>query len=288
VAIPDDLPVIDHHCHLSPSGEGLRAAERFARAGGSHLFLTTMNWKGTPPLRVDDYAEQFEGMDRLAKRIRSDTGLVVHLVLAPYPVDLLAQAEAAGLRSALDLQRSAIDRAGRWIRERRAVALGEIGRPHFPIARDRREAADEVFDYALASARDLDCPAIVHCEDLDAAGFSALAERARRAGLRPERVVKHYARAVMSPEETHGVAPSYLARRESVRAALPRPGPWFLETDYLDDPARPGAVMDLTTIPRRTREIAATDASLLPRLRIPFVEAIRATYGFVPVRGGPS
>ena len=49
--LPADLPIVDHHCHLSPSGEGIRAAQRFRAAGGTHLFLTTQNYETGYPAR---------------------------------------------------------------------------------------------------------------------------------------------------------------------------------------------------------------------------------------------
>ncbi|EQD73116.1 TatD-related deoxyribonuclease, partial [mine drainage metagenome] len=192
--LPADLPVVDHHCHLSPHGEGIEAARRFARAGGTHLFLATQNYAGRPPTTVADYRTQFETTEALAARVRADAGVIVYPVIAPYPVDLVTVAPTLGLAAALGLHTAALDLAGRWVREGRAVALGEVGLPHFDVPTDVRAACDRAFDHALRVAHDVGCPAVVHSADLDAAGYADLAERARRAGLSPDRVVKHYAR----------------------------------------------------------------------------------------------
>ena len=58
--------------------------------------------------------------------------------------------------------------------------------------------------------------------------------------------------------------------------------PWFLETDFLDDPARPGAVLDLATVPRRALAIAEAAPDGAERLRIPFVESVQKVYGWRP------
>jgi TatD-related deoxyribonuclease len=285
VPLPRDLPVVDHHCHLRPDGEGVGAARRFAAAGGTHLLLATQNYGVAVPRTLEEYRDQFDVTFRLARAVREETGVETRCVVAPYPIDLVRGAPLLGLDAALALQRDAIDLAGRFVREGAAVALGEVGTPHFPVEEPVRAACELALDHALAVARDVDCPALVHSEELDATGYASLAARARRAGLRPERVVKHYARSVVPAPSRDGVVPSYLARRELVAAALPEKGPWFWETDFLDDPRRPGAVLDLATVPRRAQSVAAQGAEAAERLRIPFVESFQTVYGWSPELG---
>lgn len=277
--LPVDLPVVDHHCHLSPNGEGIRAAARFADAGGTHLFLATQNYTSGPVLSLAGYTEQFDLTESLARRVREETSVVAYPVIAPYPIDLLRAQQSMGLDSAVRLQMDALELAGRRVRDHRAVALGEVGRPHFPIEDPKvAEASERLFDFALAVAHDADCPAVVHCEDLGAEGYRDLVARARRAGLPAERVVKHYARSRFFVPEDIPVR-SYLARREVAREVLGDPGPWFWETDFLDDPARPGAVLDLTTVPKRAKWVASEFPELVDRLRVPFDESVRKVYG---------
>ncbi len=279
--LPSGLPVVDHHCHLSPNGEGVGAVARFRSAGGTHLFLATQNYRPGPPTTLDAYREQFETTFRLADQVRAETGVVVYPVVAPYPIDLVAATEAVGLAAAIELQRRALDLAGSLIRERRAVALGEVGQAHFPVSEAVEEGIEATFRHAFEVARDVGCPLVVHSNDLDAAGFAELADRARAAGVPPERVVKHYARTRVT--STSGVVPSYLAKRDLVREVEHDPAPWFLETDFLDDPRRQGAVLDLATVPRRAQAIAAEGPDAIERLRRPFVDSVERVYGFEPV-----
>ncbi len=278
------IPVVDHHCHLSPAGEGLRAVARFRAAGGTHLFLATQNYDGKVPTDLDAYRRQFEVTERLAREARASCGVVSYVVVAPYPIDLIGASESLGVAAALELQRSAIELAGRWVREGRAVALGEVGWPHFPVAPDLAAAAREAFRHALTVARDVGCPAVVHSPDLDAQGWAALAAEAASVGLPALRLVKHYARS-RRPAGVE-VTPSYLARRELVEEVLPTPGPWFLETDFLDDPRRPGAVLDLATVPRRAAFWAQRGAEATERLAIPFLRSVEAVYGIRPEVAG--
>ncbi len=280
--LPSDLPLVDHHCHLSPTGEGIEAVRRFQSAGGTHLFLATQNYTRGTLLRLSQYEEQFRTTQALARRISEETGVVAYPVLAPYPIDLVGAEPELGLTRAVELHRAALELAGREVEEHRAVALGEVGRPHFPVPAAVADACEEVFSHALEVARDVGCPAVVHSDDLDPAGYRRLAGLAARVSFPPEKLVKHYARTVLGPSDRVGVVPSYLARRDLVRASLDHPGPWFWETDFLDDPARPGAVLDLETVPRRARMVS-DDPSLVDRLRIPFVESVQRVYGITPI-----
>ena len=284
--LPRGLPVVDHHCHLSPMGEGIRAAERFRAAGGTHLFLATQNYESSVPLSLETYARQFETTCELARKVHDEVGVRAYPVIAPYPIDLVGASSKLGAAAALELHCSALDLAGRWVRERKAVALGEVGRPHFPVAADVGAAVETAFRHALEVARDSDCPVVVHSADLAPEGYLELAERAREAGLRPERVVKHYARSPVVPGGGGGVVPSYLARRDLVNDLWGRAGPWFLETDFLDDPKRPGVVLDLATVPRRAVAVAAQDPDRgAERLYVPFVESVERVYGWRPEIG---
>ena len=276
--LPPDLPVVDHHCHLSPSGEGVAAAQRFRAAGGTHLFLATQNYGPGVPATLDAYREQFHTTEELARKVGESAGVVAYPVLAPYPVDLVHVESTLGLSAATDLQIAALDLAAHEVEEHRAVALGEVGRPHFPVPETVREAGDSVLMHALEVARDVGCPVVVHSEDLDPEGFRWLAGVASRASFPLGRLVKHYARSIVPGPERLGIVPSFLARRELVRSSLAEPGPWFWETDFLDDPSRRGAVLDITTIPKRAHALAG-DATAVEQLWGPFSKSIETVYG---------
>jgi len=282
MALPKNLPVVDHHCHLSPKGDEVRAAERFRSVGGTHLFLATQNYEADVPLSIEGYDRQFETTCRIARKVHEEVGVRAYPVLAPYPIDLVEASARLGPAAALDLHLSALDLAGRYVREKKAVALGEVGRPHFPVPEEVRQVVETAFRHALEVARESDCPAVVHSADLSVDGFVELADRAREAGLPPERVVKHYARNRVPPGSASGAVPSYLARRDLVREVCHDRGPWFLETDYLDDPRRPGAVLDLATVPRRALAIADDPERGAELLWGPFVESVERVYGWRP------
>ncbi len=288
-----DLPIVDHHAHLRPGPHAKEEVRKFERMGGTHLFLTTQNYREDPPVTLEDYRDQFLTTLRLADTLRAETTVGIYVVLAPFPVDLVSQVPLLGLGPAEALQRDALRLAGNFIREGKALALGEVGRPHFPVEPHLMEAAQRTLVAALETARDLGCPVVLHTEDLTSATYQEMGRLARGVSLPIERMIKHYARQVTPVDQRDGLTPSYLAKRDLVMGTLRDPGPWFLETDYLDDPTRPGAVLPLETIPRRVRWLlqmaedpgaprptgaGPDDLDPLQCLRIPFLDAPERVY----------
>lgn len=287
-----DLPIVDHHAHLRPGPSALQAASAFARQGGTHLFLATQNYLPRTPRSLEEYRTQFDTTEELARAVEQGSGLRVFVVLAPYPIDLVHGHEALGLVGAEELQHAAIDLALDRVREGRAVALGEVGRAHFPIDEPVKEALERVLDHALAGARQAGCPAVLHTGDLDASGYAELSQRVRQSGLSAEKALKHYARTYVPPEGRSGLTPSFLAKRDVVRSALGEGGPFFFETDFLDDPTRPGVALPLETVARRARSLLTSCEpsrfeELIRALSIPFEEAPRKVYGLELSRATP-
>ena len=49
--------------------------------------------------------------------------------------------------------------------------------------------------------------------------------------------------------------PSVLASKKNIEAAAKKGTRFMMETDYIDDPRRPGAVLGPKTVPKRTLEL---------------------------------
>ncbi len=247
------LPIFDNHIHLRPEFLGVEGAKLFERAGGTALLLTHSPYEDIPIGHGSDYDRAYRKTLAMADAIRGATHLQVFVALGPYPVECLHLKEVQGLEAAVDAMRQGIDLASRYIAQGKAVAIGEIGRPHFPVGPEIVKACNEVMEYAMATAKRLGCAVILHTEDPTAETFAELAAIASKAGLDRNRVVKHHSTPITRAEDTRGLVPSILAKEVLVAEAL-KGGPEFLlETDYIDDPRRPGAVLGPATVPKKTR-----------------------------------
>jgi len=247
------VAIFDNHIHLRASFKGVEAAKAFEKSGGTAILLTHSPYAEVPITRADDFERAYGLTLAMADAVRTATALQVFVALGPYPVEFIDLRETLGHEAAMDAMKRAIDLAANHIRERRAVAFGEIGRPHFPVDADIVRACNEIVVYAMGQARGLECAVVLHTEDPTPTTFTEFAAMAARAGLDPKYVVKHHSTPFTRREDTAGLVPSILAKEELVAQAL-KSGPRFLlETDYIDDPRRPGAVLGPATVPKKTK-----------------------------------
>ena len=108
-------------------------------------------------------------------------------------------------------------------------------------------------------ARENDVPVIIHCESGTTDTNRSLADIARKAGLDPGLVIKHSSPPFVTEEETFGVLPSIPASKTNIKTALSKGTDRFmLETDYIDDPEKPSAIMAVTTVPNKVKWMLAS------------------------------
>ncbi|MFB6080480.1 MAG: TatD family hydrolase [Haloferacaceae archaeon] len=243
-------PVLDDHLHLDPDeGKGIDAVEEFRRLGGTHLLVVNLpSWHlGVTAETGAEFRAVFERT--LAVVARADDVLPGRAwpVLGVHPglVSRLVDDRGMAPAEAADLMAAGLDVAAEYVRDGRALAL-KSGRPHYEVSDEVWAASNEVLCHALALGAEEGCAVQLHTEGTE--DLTEVAEWARERGLDPRRVVKHYA-----GERLAGPTPSVMCRKEWLRAHAERGEPFLMETDYVDDPDRPGAVMGPKTVPRRTR-----------------------------------
>ncbi len=249
-----EFPVLDNHVHLQPNGRNVEAVKDFLKAGGTHLIVSHMPYHETPVRSVDDFSKAYDVTLRMTDLARS-AGAVAFCTVGPYPVQLLELAEIMPLDKATDVMKGGMELAAKLVEEGKAVALGEIGRPHFPVSEEIMAASNDVLSYGMSLAKERSCPVVIHAESATPASMENLAGMADKVGLPREKVVKHYCGPLVKPEENHGVFPSVLATRDMVQEALSKGDRFLLETDFMDDLSRPGAVLAITTVPKRMRQL---------------------------------
>ncbi len=241
------FPVTDDHIHIDPvNGRGIEAAKDFLRAGGTHLFLVSKpSWSlSVHPASGADFARVFDETIRIAGMI-ADTGVVVYPVLGVHPAEISRLSDRMSLEEAVCIMKGGLDCAARYVQEGNAVAL-KSGRPHYDVSPAILAASNEVLAHALALAYDCRCALQVHAENGPCAD---IADMARQAGVAVERVVKHYG----SPDTP--LHPSLIAKHEVIPDLVRSKRPVTMESDYMDENSRPGAVMGPKSVPRYTNHL---------------------------------
>ena len=238
------FPITDDHIHIDPlNGRGVEAAKDFLRAGGTHMFLVA---KPSYSLGVNaatpcDYDRAYDETLRVAELV-AETGVVVFPVLGLHPCEIDHLAERMPLRKAADLMMAGLDRAAEYVKEGKAVAL-KSGRPHYPVEPAVMEASNKVLAHALSLAAECSCALQIHAESGPCEDIVGMAGTA---GIAVERVVKHYA----TPDTP--LHPSLIAKHEAIPDLVRRKRPFTLESDYMDENSRPGAVIGPKSVPRYT------------------------------------
>ena len=255
-------PVVDQHIHLDRSNRYLAAVEEFVRVGGTGMMLVHKpSFGGKLPIDKDGYRAAYNETLAMAAEVRERFEITVGVVLGPHPVAWEHQIADLGMERASELHLEAVHLALKHIEAGDAQCLGEVGRPHYTVSDETWVAANENLAEIMAAAAGSGTPIQLHVEDAGAQTYSEIATMANSVGLPLSHTIRHYAPADVSADFTHGLACTVSVGRGSVEALVAShasaSSPWGMETDYLDDPRRPGAVLGPKTIPKRTDELCA-------------------------------
>jgi TatD-related deoxyribonuclease len=245
--------ILDNHLHLRPWGSNVEVIKEFEKQGGTHAILVRL------PQASDqgDYSKSYDDTLAMAEKVRKETDVKVFVALGPYPVELIHFEKKHGLEKATEMMKEGVDLAASYVKEGKAIAIGEVGRPHFNVDKEIIEASNGVMYYAMCAAKDAGCPVILHTERATLESFKELAEMADKAGLEREKVVKHFSPPIIDEERNRGLFPSIIGSEKNTREAISQGDRFFMESDYIDDPRRPGAVIPPATIPKKTKKLMA-------------------------------
>jgi TatD-related deoxyribonuclease len=261
-------PIWDTHLHLDPNGRGIAAAQDFANAGGTHLCLVHKpGFPGRLPNSIGAVKDAYIETLGLARSVRREVGIDVRVILGPHPVVWEKQIHTLGLDTATQLHLDSVALALDFCAEGEAVALGEVGRPHYPVSNEIWSMANEILGSVMHMASQADVPIQLHVEENGAQTNAELGTLCDRAGLARKQAIHHYASSDVSDAFTHGLSSSVSMGKNSLVRILETyqgcTSTWTMETDYLDDPSRPGAVLGPKTVPKRTQ---ALTTALLEKL----------------------
>jgi TatD-related deoxyribonuclease len=265
------FPVTDDHIHIDPvNGRGIDAARDFLRAGGTHLFLVSKpSWSlDVHPSRGADYAGVFDETLRVAEMIR-ETGVTVFPVLGVHPAEISRLTERMSLAEATAIMKAGLDCAASCVREGKAVAL-KSGRPHYEVSPDVLAASNEVLAHALQLAADCACALQIHAET---GPCNDVVVMAKAAHMPVERVVKHYG----SPETP--LHPSLIAKHEALPRLIREHRRFTMESDYMDENSRPGAVIGPKSVPRYTNQLVAAGKMTPEDCFFIHAETVERVYG---------
>lgn len=251
-----NFPITDEHMHIDPRAKGLAAVKEFQNAGGTHIFLVMKpSWTlGIKVTRPEDHIAVFDETIDISKKI-DQTGVTSFPILGVHPAEISKLLGYMDLEQAKEIMKGGLDIAADYVEQGLAVGL-KSGRPHYPVTTEVWDASNEIMEHAFTLAADLGCAVQLHTESVGEIELTDIARRAAGTGIELHRVVKHYAPPLIEVCEKLGIFPGVLAGKDMIEEALQQGTRFMMETDYIDDPLRPGTVLGPKTIPKRTLKLA--------------------------------
>ncbi|MDR1820508.1 MAG: TatD family hydrolase [Methanobrevibacter sp.] len=253
IANPNEIPIADNHIHVDPvNGDGpVKIAKLFYNAGGRVMIIPNK-----PSWSINDNFNFKEAIDlgiRNVEEINQNTSVKAFPICGVHPAEyskLLKNGKS--FEEAYKLMKKALDYSAYLVNENKAIAIGEIGRPHYEISEEELKYQNLIMKYGMELAKDVHCPVQLHTETATEDEFREFALLADEVGLKREKVIKHFSGAYITEDENFGLTPSVIANKELIKKAINKGNIFLMETDFLDDKTRPGAVLGPKTVPKRT------------------------------------
>lgn len=237
-----EFPILDDHFHLNRrTGKGPEVIKEFMRSGGTHIVLVTLpSWScGVTASKPEDFREVFDSTLADAEAVRA-LGCTCYCMAGVHPAEVGRLLERMSLEEAESLMKGGLDLAAEYVADGKCIGI-KSGRPHYPVSPEVWEMSNRVLSHALTLAGELDCPLQIHAES---GPCDDVIDMAKKAGMDSTRVIKHFA-TCDTP-----LHPSVTAR-EPFLADWFRDGKVFtMESDFMDDNSRPGAVNGPRSVPR--------------------------------------
>lgn len=238
--------IFDSHFHLSGDHDWKIPVTAFMAAGGTAVNLVNLPDYSIPA--TSHYDVLYERTARVAQSLRKDYGLHVIVSLGPYPLDYFYFRKAG-----IDPEKAmheGLDLACKYIKNGNADGFGEVGRPHFPVDKEVLDFSNRFILASMETARDIDTFVMLHTEDLTPETMKEITGMARMAGMKPGRVIKHHATQELLGIE-QDISKTILATKPNTRFMIKGKERAMLESDFVDDPEKPGKVIPADSVPRR-------------------------------------
>ena len=254
-------PILDQHMHLDRNNRFFEAINEFVISGGTAINLVHKPDFSNLPESPSDYRKAYQNTLQMASEVRDKFGISVFVILGPHPVAWEHQIHTIGLEKSSSLHLQAVKIALEYISSGDAICLGEVGRPHYPVSDEIWKASNELLLEIMKLAAEAKTSIQLHVEDNGEKTYSDLAILCDKAKLSRHLAIRHYAPANISEEFTHGLSVTVSVGKDSISKiveTLPMSNSyWGMETDFLDDEKRPGAVLGPKTIPKRTHQLSS-------------------------------
>ncbi|MCL2116724.1 MAG: TatD family hydrolase [Methanobrevibacter sp.] len=253
IANPNEIPITDNHIHIDHfNGEGpLKVAKLFHNSGGRVMMIPNKpSWTFKKPF---EFNEAMDLVISYVNQINQNTNVKSFAICGVHPAEFSKLIKSGkSYDESYELVKNSLNYAKKLVEDKKAVAIGEVGRPHYSVSSDELKYQNKILKYALRLAKDIDCPVQLHSETANESTFKEFASIANEVGFNKSKLIKHFSGPYITLDENFGIVPSVMSSKKNIEIAISKGTNFLMETDYLDDLSRPGAVLGPKTVPKRT------------------------------------
>ncbi|MEM0021295.1 MAG: TatD family hydrolase [Fervidicoccaceae archaeon] len=245
------LPFADAHSHSNPiSGIGAKKiAEKIKEHGGwfaAFIMLPSWDYVGKVIFDVEKYRELAELHSRGCKEARS-SGIEIKCFAGLHPAEIDRLIEAGiNPNNVREYAFKIAEILREMCREGKIDGIGEVGRQHFKVQVPSALITQEALEKFMTVAKDEGCLMQLHLEQVEGFTAESIVKLVEKTGFKKDYVLIHHSTlAVSKDSQSLGLWSTMLGKKELLEAAIPSRGTalLLLESDFIDDPKRPGRVI---------------------------------------------
>ncbi|MBE9390779.1 TatD family hydrolase [Fervidicoccus fontis] len=245
------LTFSDAHSHCNPvRGMGAkRISEAFAREGGwfiAFIMLPSWDYGGEVLFDLEGYRKLVEIHSKDCREAKIP-GLEVKCFAGFHPAEIDKLIESGkNPAEVLSYSLSIAEMLGKACSEGKIDGIGEVGRMHYKVQVHSALIAQRALEAFATVARDRDCPLQLHLEQIPGFTAESIEELIEKVGLKRDKVIIHHSTISVSKEaRERGIWSTVLGKKELLSPLLEERGLelLLLESDFIDDPQRPGKVI---------------------------------------------
>jgi len=283
------IPIADSHAHVNPV-RGLGAGEvarRFKSSGGWFIALVVLppTAYGIEGYDVESYVKATYIHSNECKRIREE-GLQVYCLAGFHPAEVDKLVDKVGLKplEVLELGFKVLDELSKLIDKGVINGIGEVGRQHYKTSSERVLVANMILERAVEISRDKGVIVHMHLEQAGEATVELVDVIVRRTNAIRGKLVFHHADPKIAVEAYKRGYPTTIPGiprllEYTIENLEPK---YTIESDYLDDPKRPGVVISPWDMANHITRIALKSKELEERIYKVNVDNIIKTYKIKP------
>jgi TatD-related deoxyribonuclease len=283
------IPVADSHAHVNPvKGLGAReVAKRFKSSGGWFIALVSLppTAYGLEGSSVEVYVKAALIHSNECKEAR-EAGLKVYCLAGFHPAEVDKLIDRNGLKplEVLELGLKVLEELSKLVDKGEIDGIGEVGRQHYKTSSERVLVANMILEKAMEISRDKDIIVHMHLEQAGEATVELVDVIVRRLKANREKLVFHHAEPRMAIEASKRGYPATIPGiQRLLEYTIEKLEPtYMIESDYLDDPKRPGAVTYPWDMADNVRRISSKSREIAERMYKVNVDNVAKTYKIKP------